>query len=110
MLGGAPAEPAGATVRALRRRHRIGLPSEPPRSTGGCRRYDAGDLVRLLRITRSTALGVPLSALPSVPDDPEAAEAPLDGPDREAAAGTERLSARRSARAAPVRHPWPGAL
>src|SRR5690606_16542889 len=67
---------------------------------GGYRRYDVGDLVRLLRVTRLTALGVPLSALPEVLDDPAAAEELLDELDRQAAAEIERLTARRASIAA----------
>ncbi|MFD3687060.1 MerR family transcriptional regulator [Nocardiopsis sp. NPDC058631] len=96
MLSSELAELAGVTVRTLRHYHQIGLLPEPPRSTGGYRRYNVGDLVRLLRITKLTALGVPLSALPSVLDDPKAAEALLDELDRQASAEIERLNARRA--------------
>jgi DNA-binding transcriptional MerR regulator len=100
MLSSELAELAGVTVRTLRHYHQIGLLPEPPRSAGGYRRYDVGHLVRLLRITRMTALGVPLSALPAVLDDPAAAEELLDELDRRAAAEVERLLARRASIAA----------
>lgn len=100
MLSSELAALAGVTVRTLRHYHQIGLLPEPPRSAGGYRRYDVGHLVRLLRITRMTALGVPLSALPEVLDDPAAAEELLDELDRQAAAEVERLSARRASIAA----------
>ncbi|ANY08856.1 MerR family transcriptional regulator [Pseudonocardia sp. HH130630-07] len=100
MLSSELAELAGVTVRTLRHYHQIGLLAEPPRSAGGYRRYDVGHLVRLLRITRLTALGVPLSALSSVLDDPAAAEELLDDLDRQAAAGIELLTARRDSIAA----------
>ncbi|XKK39067.1 MerR family DNA-binding transcriptional regulator [Nocardiopsis sp. ARC36] len=100
MLSGELAELAGVTVRTLRHYHQIGLLPEPPRSAGGYRDYGVGHLVRLLRITRMTALGVPLSALPAVLDDPEAAEELLDELDRQAAAEIERLLARRAGIAA----------
>ncbi|MGW6504564.1 MerR family transcriptional regulator [Nonomuraea angiospora] len=96
MLSGELAELAGVTVRTLRHYHQIGLLPEPPRSAGGYRHYDVGHLVRLLRITRMTALGVPLSALPAVLDDPAAAEELLDELDRRAAADIERLTGRRA--------------
>lgn len=96
MLSGELAELAGVTVRTLRHYHQIGLLPEPSRSTGGYRRYDVSDLVRLLRITRSTALGVPLSALPAVLDDPAGVEELLDELDRQAAAEIARLNARRA--------------
>lgn len=96
MLSSELAELAGVTVRTLRHYHQIGLLPEPPRSSGGYRRYNVSDLVRLLRITRLTALGVPLSALSAVLDDPAAAEELLDELDRQAAAEIERLNARRA--------------
>ncbi|WP_435108863.1 MerR family transcriptional regulator [Nocardiopsis synnemataformans] len=100
MLSGELAELAGVTVRTLRHYHQIGLLPEPPRSAGGYRHYEVGHLVRLLRITRMTALGVPLSALPAVLDDPAAAEELLDELDRQAAAEVERLLTRRASIAA----------
>ncbi|GHH39820.1 MerR family transcriptional regulator [Lentzea cavernae] len=100
MLSGELAELAGVTVRTLRHYHQIGLLPEPPRSTGGYRHYDVGHLVRLLRITRMTALGLPLSALPAVLDDQAAADELLDELDRQAAADVERLTARRAGIAA----------
>ena len=100
MLSSELAELAGVTVRTLRHYHQIGLLPEPPRSSGGYRHYDVGHLVRLLRITRMTALGLPLSALPAVLDDPAAAEELLEELDRQAAADVERLSARRAVIAA----------
>ncbi|BBG04008.1 MULTISPECIES: MerR family transcriptional regulator [Pseudonocardia] len=89
------AELAGVTVRTLRHYHQIGLLAEPPRSSGGYRHYDVGHLVRLLRIGRLTALGIPLSQVPAVLDDPATAERLLDELDREAAAEIDRLRARR---------------
>ena len=103
MLSGELAELACVTVRTLRHYHQIGLLPEPPRTAGGYRHYDVGHLVRLLRITRMTALGVPLSVLPSVLDDPTAAEELLDELDRRAAADIERLTTRRADIAA-LRH------
>ncbi|OLL75259.1 Transcriptional regulator, MerR family [Pseudonocardia sp. Ae168_Ps1] len=96
MLSSELADLAGVTVRTLRHYHQIGLLPEPPRSAGGYRHYDVGHLVRLLRITRMAALGISLSALPGVLDDPAAAEELLDELDRRAAADIERLTARRA--------------
>ncbi|WP_240372482.1 MerR family transcriptional regulator [Brevibacterium zhoupengii] len=96
MLSSELADLAGVTVRTLRHYHQIGLLAEPPRTSGDYRQYDVGHLVRVLRITRLTALGIPLSALPEVLDDPTAAEELLDQLDRQAAAEIERLSARRA--------------
>ncbi|GAA4899779.1 MerR family transcriptional regulator [Streptomonospora salina] len=96
MLSSELAALAGVTVRTLRHYHQIGLLPEPPRTSGDYRQYDVGHLVRVLRITRLTALGVPLSALPDVLDDPTVAEELLDQLDRQAAAEIERLTARRA--------------
>ncbi|MFD6140590.1 MerR family transcriptional regulator [Promicromonospora sp. NPDC060271] len=103
LLSGELAALAGVTVRTLRHYHQIGLLPEPPRTAGGYRHYDVSHLVRLLRITRMTALGIELSALPAVLDDPAAAEELLDELDRRAAADIERLTARRADIAA-LRH------
>ncbi|WP_433869246.1 MerR family transcriptional regulator [Saccharopolyspora sp. CA-218241] len=90
------AELAGVTVRTLRHYHQIGLLPEPPRTSGDYRTYDVGHLVRVLRITRLTALGIPLSALPELLEAPSAAEELLEELDRQAATEIERLSARRA--------------
>ncbi|MGX1027442.1 MerR family transcriptional regulator [Streptomyces sp. SAI-097] len=100
MLSSELAELAGVTVRTLRHYHQIGLLPDPPRSSAGYRHYDVGHLVRLLRITRMTALGVPLSVLPAVLDDPAAADELLDELDRQAADDIQRLVARRASIAA----------
>lgn len=100
MLSGELAELAGVTVRTLRHYHQIGVLPEPPRSAGGYRHYDVRHVVRLLRITRMTALGVPLAALPEVLDDPEATGRLLDELDRQAVAEIDRLTARRASIAA----------
>jgi DNA-binding transcriptional MerR regulator len=103
MLSSELAELAGVTVRTLRHYHQIGLLPEPPRTAGGYRHYDVSHLVRLLRISRMTALGIQLSALPAMLDDAAAAEELLDELDRRAAADIERLTARRADIAA-LRH------
>ncbi|MGW7520524.1 MerR family transcriptional regulator [Streptomyces sp. NPDC054796] len=87
---------AGVTVRTLRHYHQIGVLDEPERSVNGYRVYDVRHLVRLLRITRLTGLGVPLAALPDVLDDQRAADALLDELDQQAAAEIERLTSRRA--------------
>ncbi|GAA2227200.1 MerR family transcriptional regulator [Promicromonospora sukumoe] len=96
MLSNELARLAGVTVRTLRHYHQVGVLPEPPRTSGGYRHYDVGHLVRLLRITRLTALGIPLSALPEVLDDAAAAAELLGELDRRAAADIERLAARRA--------------
>ncbi len=52
---------AGVTVRAVRHYHQRGLLPEPPRDSSGYRRYDAGDVVRLIRIRTLAEAGAPLA-------------------------------------------------
>ena len=52
---------AGVTVRAVRHYHQRGLLPEPPRDSSGYRRYDAGAVVRLVRIRTLAEAGVPLA-------------------------------------------------
>lgn len=87
---------AGVTVRTLRHYHQIGLLEEPPRTASDYRDYDVHDLVRVLRIKRLAALGLPLRDLPPLLDDEDAdAEPTLAGLDRELAAEIDRLTAQR---------------
>ncbi|MBK1783806.1 MerR family transcriptional regulator [Prauserella cavernicola] len=95
---------AGVTVRTLRHYHQIGLLEEPERSVNGYRDYDVRHLVRILRISRLTGLGVPLAALPDVLDDQVAADELLDELDQQAAAEIERLTSRRAVIAGLRRH------
>lgn len=60
---------AGVTVRALRHYHQLGVLPEPRRGPNGYRDYAAGDLIRLLRIKRFAALGIPLEAMPALLDN-----------------------------------------
>ncbi|MFI2101915.1 MerR family transcriptional regulator [Isoptericola sp. NPDC019693] len=60
---------AGTSVRALRHYHQVGVLAEPPRSGNGYRRYDVHDLVRVLRIRRLAALGIPLDRMAALLDD-----------------------------------------
>ena len=54
---------AGTTTRAIRHYHAIGLLAEPERDDSGYRRYEAADLVRLVRIRRLRALDMPLEQI-----------------------------------------------
>jgi DNA-binding transcriptional MerR regulator len=54
---------AGVTVRAIRHYHARGLLAEPPRDASGYRRYGAGHLVTLVRISRLRAVGMPLEQI-----------------------------------------------
>lgn len=64
---------AGVTVRAVRHYHQIGLLAEPGRNASGYRTYDAGAVVRLIRIRTLADAGVPLARvqelLDATPDD-----------------------------------------
>ncbi len=58
---GEAARLAGVTVRAVRHYHQRGLLAEPERDASGYRRYDAEDVVTLLRIRTLGEAGVPLA-------------------------------------------------
>ncbi|WP_169834174.1 MerR family transcriptional regulator [Oerskovia enterophila] len=62
---------SGLTVRALRHYHQVGILDEPRRSSNDYRNYDVHDLVRVLRIKRLVALGIPLDRMPTLLDDRE---------------------------------------
>ena len=59
---------AGVTVRAVRHYHQRGLLPEPPRDSSGYRRYDAGAVVRLIRIRTLAEAGVPLARVQELLD------------------------------------------
>ena len=61
---------AGVTVRAVRHYHQRGLLPEPPRDSSGYRSYDAGAVVRLIRIRTLAEAGVPLARVQELLDDP----------------------------------------
>lgn len=52
---------AGVTIRAVRHYHQVGLLPEPERNVSGYRTYDAGAVVRLIRIRTLAEAGVPLA-------------------------------------------------
>jgi len=54
---------AGATVRAVRHYHQIGLLPEPERDASGYRRYGAAAAVSLIKIRTLAGAGVPLSEI-----------------------------------------------
>lgn len=87
---------AGVTVRTLRHYHQIGVLPEPERSSNGYRDYDVHALVRILRVRRLVALGVPLDNIPPILDaaghtQPEV----LNALDTELAQQIERLTRQR---------------
>lgn len=59
---------AGATVRAVRHYHHIGLLPEPERDQSGYRIYDAAAVVRLIRIRTLADGGVPLARVQELLD------------------------------------------
>src|SRR5690348_13886692 len=60
---GEAARLAGVTPRAVRHYHAVGLLPEPARDSSGYRRYDARNLIALVRVTRLRALGVPIARI-----------------------------------------------
>ncbi|MGL4176339.1 MAG: MerR family transcriptional regulator [Dermatophilaceae bacterium] len=90
------AELAGTTLRAVRHYHDIGLLDEPHRRSNGYKEYGAAHLVRLLRITRLTELGVPLAEIAAMGDADEHPAEALRARDAELAAGIERMQAARA--------------
>jgi DNA-binding transcriptional MerR regulator len=88
---------AGVTVRALRHYHHEGVLPEPERGSNGYREYRVSDLVRVLRIRRLAAVGIPLDEMSSLLDgEPADAGDLLDTLDAELAAQIDRLTAQRS--------------
>lgn len=73
---------SGATVRAVRHYHQIGLLPEPARDRSGYRTYDANAVVRLIQIRTLAEAGVPLARvqelLESSPQDFSTAITALD--------------------------------
>lgn len=57
---------AQVSVRTLRHYHQVGVLAEPARTRNGYREYTVHDLVRLLRIKRLAALGIPLERMPAM--------------------------------------------
>jgi len=55
------ADYVGVTIRAIRHYHQRGLLAEPPRDTSDYRRYNAQDVIELVRIKTLAEAGVPLS-------------------------------------------------
>lgn len=60
---GQVADYVGVTIRAVRHYHQRGLLPEPERDFSGYRRYDANDVVDLIKIKTLADAGVPLSRI-----------------------------------------------
>lgn len=89
----------GTTVKAIRTYHARGLVPEPPRDESGYRRYDAATLVRLARVRRLRALGLPLSGMEPLlagGDGGAALRTRLQALDSELAGDARRLRTRRA--------------
>ncbi|GAA3549182.1 MerR family transcriptional regulator [Nocardioides daeguensis] len=59
---------AGVTIRTVRHYHQVGLLPEPERDRSGYRTYDAGAVVRLIRIRTLADAGVPLARVQELLD------------------------------------------
>jgi DNA-binding transcriptional MerR regulator len=90
------ADLAGTTVNTVRHYHRLGLLEEPARRYNGYKQYGVEDLVRLLRIRRLAALGVPLSQIHEVSAEGDLGPQVLRQVDTDLAAEVERLRKVRS--------------
>lgn len=106
---------AGVTIRTLRHYHQLGILAEPPRGSNRYRRYSVHDLIRVLRIRRLAALGIPLDQMPGLLDDDRAEYGDtLDKLDAELAARIEALTTQRALihhlRAAPTAPDMPPEL
>lgn len=83
---------AGVTVRAVRHYHQIGLLAEPERTPSGYRTYDAGAVVRLIRIGVLASAGVPLARVQELLDaSPDEFAAGVREVDEELRAEIQRL-------------------
>lgn len=101
MHSGELARLAGVTVRTLRHYHQVGLLEEPERRSNGYRDYGVQSLVRVLRIKRLAALGIPLERMPALLDPADSADSAadsrtlLDQLDLELAEQMDRLAGQR---------------
>src|SRR6186997_791905 len=88
---------AQVTVRTLRHYHQVGVLPEPERTRNGYREYTVHDLVRLLRIKRLAALGIPLERMPAMFEaDPADQAATLRKLDADLDAQIARLQAQKT--------------
>lgn len=87
---------AGASIRAVRHYHQIGLLPEPERDASGYRSYDAAAALRLIRIRTLAEAGVPLARVRELLDaDPETFAAATVEIDRELRARIRALQEHR---------------
>jgi len=87
---------AGASIRAVRHYHQIGLLPEPERDASGYRSYDAAAVLRLIRIRTLAEAGVPLARVRELLDaGPETFAAATIEIDRELRARVRTLQEHR---------------
>jgi DNA-binding transcriptional MerR regulator len=88
---------ARVTVRTLRHYHSVGVLPEPARSRNGYREYTVQDLVRLLRVKRLAALGIPLERMSAMLENETDTQAELlDQLDADIDAQLARLQAQKA--------------
>lgn len=85
------AELAGATVKAVRHYHDIGVLDQPARASNGYKQYGVAHLVRVLQIKRLTDLGFSLAQVAGMGDEMNHPEHSLRALDAELEATIERL-------------------
>ncbi|WP_107656020.1 helix-turn-helix domain-containing protein [Nocardia suismassiliense] len=98
------AELAGATVKAVRYYHDVGVLDQPVRAANGYKRYGIAHLLRVLQIKRLTALGFSLAQVAAMGDEIDHPEHSLRVLDAELAATIERLQRARTELASILRH------
>ena len=67
----------GVSPKTIRYYHEVGLLADPPRTGAGYRLYTAHDLLRLQRIRRLRALGLPLDRIKEILGEPDREQEPL---------------------------------
>ena len=87
---------AGVTIRTVRHYHQVGLLREPERDRSGYRSYDAGAVVRLIRIRTLADAGVPLARVQDLLDaDPDTFATAVEEIDRRLRAEIRELQQHR---------------
>lgn len=98
------AELAGATVKAVRHYHDIGVLDQPARASNGYKQYGVAHLVRVLQIKRLTDLGFSLAQVAAMGDEINHPEHSLRALDAELEATIERLQRARMELGSILRH------
>ncbi|MGW0249150.1 helix-turn-helix domain-containing protein [Nocardia goodfellowii] len=98
------AELAGATVKAVRYYHDVGVLDQPVRTSNGYKQYGVAHLLRVLQIKRLTALGFSLAQVAAMGDEIDHPEHSLRALDAELEATIERLQRARTELGSIMRH------